>query len=155
MILRAVGRVVNGIHQRPDGGWNDVQSTIEIEERYLPALDGVTEYSHVLVLFWLHRVTDEDRRTLKVHPMGRRDLPRAGVFATRSPHRPNPLGATVCPLISVSGTRIAVTGLDALDGTPVVDIKGYGGCVEPAPRIPRWLKELRGEAHEGGTGTER
>ncbi len=154
MMLHPVGRVINGIHERPADGWGEVRSTIEIEEQYLPGLDGITEYSHVLVIFWLHRATGDDRCTLKVHPMGRRDLPRVGVFATRSPRRPNPVGATVCRLLSVSGASLTVSGLDALDGTPVVDIKGHGGSPGVEARIPRWLEELRGVSGEGSTVTD-
>ncbi len=104
------------------GAWaDDVTSAIEIEERFLPALVGLERYSHIWVLFWADRA-DRDVITSDRH---RQWGEQRGIFASRSPARPNPIGLTVCELISVEDRRVTVRGLEALDGTPIVDIKPF------------------------------
>lgn len=93
---------------------------IELEPHLLPALEGTRAGACVLVLTWLDRA---DRDVLKVHPRGDPTRPLAGVFATRSPHRPNPIGLHRVEVLGIEGTEIRVRGLEALDGTPVLDIK--------------------------------
>jgi tRNA-Thr(GGU) m(6)t(6)A37 methyltransferase TsaA len=85
-----------------------------------PALEGIRPGDHVVVLTWLHRA---DREVLEVHPRRDPDRPRAGVFATRSPDRPNPIGLHGVEVLSVEGARLRVAGLEAVDGTPVLDLK--------------------------------
>jgi len=114
-------------------------------------LDGVNEFSHVFVLFWLHGVSEEQRKTLKVHPRGRRDLPLLGVFATRTMLRPNPVGLTLVELVKVEGNVLTVRGLDAFDGTPVLDIKPFDSwdTVENV-RVPDWWVKLEKEKAQLG-----
>lgn len=101
-----------------DEGAPDALITLEAE--VLPALEGISAGDHVLVLTWLDRA---DRSTLTVHPRGDSTRPLAGVFATRSPHRPNPIGLHLVEVLAIKGSDIEVRDLEALDGTPVVDIK--------------------------------
>ena len=143
--LEPVGRVVNGIASHPVGGWQGIESIIEVGRPYWLALLGLEDFSHVMVLFWFDRTTEDRRNTLVVHPRRRKDLPRVGVFATRSPARPNPLGVTVCRLLHVGEGELRVRGLDAFDGTPVVDLKGYGGEEAEPDRVPDWLMQLWSE----------
>jgi tRNA-Thr(GGU) m(6)t(6)A37 methyltransferase TsaA len=121
-------------------------SEIHIERELTPALEGITGFSHVFVLFWLHQITDNQRKTLKVHPRGRRDLPLVGVFAARTNLRFNPIGLTLCELVSVDGNVLTVRGLDAFDGTPVLDVKPYDSwdCA-PNARMPEWWRKLEAE----------
>ncbi len=100
-------------------------SQIVIHSELAEALEGVDGFSHLIVLFWLHKILDEQRKTLKVHPRGRKDLPLLGIFATRSMLRPNPVGLTLVELVKVEGNVLTVRGLDAFDGTPVLDIKPF------------------------------
>ncbi len=94
----------------------------------VPALDGVGEGDELLVLTWLDRAR---RDVLQVHPRGDTSRPLTGVFATRSPHRPNPLGLHRVTVLEVAGPRLRVSDLEALDGTPVVDLKPVlGGIAE-------------------------
>lgn len=93
---------------------------IHIYPRYWAGLSGLSPGDRILVLFWMDRAC---RGTLLVHPRGDKERPLRGVFATRSPHRPNPIGATVARVLEVRGGAMLVDGLDALDGTPVLDIK--------------------------------
>jgi tRNA-Thr(GGU) m(6)t(6)A37 methyltransferase TsaA len=121
-------------------------SEIVIESKLAPALDGISEFSHVFVLFWLNEISDEERGTPKVHPRGRMDLPLLGVFATRTKFRPNPIGLTLCELVRVDGNVLTVHGLDAYNGTPVLDVKPYDSWdCKPNAKMPEWWKKLEKE----------
>lgn len=95
---------------------------IVVDPRYAAALLGMTPGDDIVVLTYLHRAT---RDVLQVHPRGDPTRPLTGVFATRSPARPNPIGLTMARVLDVRGTQLTVVGLDALHGTPVLDIKRY------------------------------
>jgi tRNA-Thr(GGU) m(6)t(6)A37 methyltransferase TsaA len=96
-----------------------------VHKRLTKALEGLEGFSHVYVLFYMHEIPAEEARALKVHPKGRTDLPLVGVFATRSAYRPNPVGLTLVQLIERKENVLVVKGLDALDGTPVLDVKPF------------------------------
>jgi tRNA (adenine37-N6)-methyltransferase len=100
-------------------------SEIVIDPHYTGILDGIEDFSHLLVLYWAHRVDKEVRLLTRVHPMGRKDLPLVGVFSTCSPARPNPVLVSTVMLLARNGYTLKVEGLDAVDGSPVVDIKPY------------------------------
>jgi tRNA-Thr(GGU) m(6)t(6)A37 methyltransferase TsaA len=124
----------------------NVVSRIVFREEYTDALEGVEEFSHLFVLFWLHEMSDEDRRTMKVRPRGRKDMPLLGIFATRTPHRPNPIGLTRVKLLKIEGNVITVQGLDAYDGTPVLDIKPFDSWDTTEDfKVPKWWKQLEKE----------
>ena len=93
---------------------------IVFEDSVVPALDGLNEGDDVIVLTWLDRA---DREVLSVHPRSDPNRPRQGVFSTRSPDRPNPIGLHRVRIVSIDGTRMLVSNLEAIDGTPVVDVK--------------------------------
>ena len=122
--LKAIGIVRNGIKQRPKQGWEKVVSDIVVNSSLTEALDRLEEFSHIIVLYWLHRAAS-GKVPLKIHPMGKQELPLVGLFATRSPHRPNPIGKATVRLLQRQGNILKVEGLDAIDGTPVIDIKPY------------------------------
>ena len=94
--------------------------TLEIQPEYLDGLDGITAGQTIVVLFWLHK---SDRQTLKVYPRGDRSRGLRGVFSTRSPARPNPIAISELKVLAIHGNRLEVSGLDILDGTPIIDIK--------------------------------
>jgi len=120
-------------------------SQIIIHAEFAEALDGIEEFSHLFVLFWLNQVSRENKR-LKVHPRGRKDLPLLGVFATRTMLRPNPIGLTLVELVKVEGNVLTVRGLDALDGTPVLDIKPFDPWdTAKDAKVPRWWTKLKNE----------
>ena len=124
---------------------------IVIHEELAEALTGVSEFSHVFVLFWLHGITDEQRKTLQVHPRGRRDLPLLGVFATRTMLRPNPVGLTLVELVQVEDNVLTVRGLDAFDGTPVLDIKPFDSWdAAKTFKVPSWWIKLEKEKAQPG-----
>jgi len=124
----------------------NVVSQIVFREELTEALEGVEEFSHLFVLFWLHEMSDEDRRVMKVRPRGRSDMPLLGIFATRTPHRPNPIGITRVKLLNVEGNVVTVQGLDAFDGTPVLDIKPFDSWdTTDDVRVPEWWMKLEKE----------
>ena len=110
----------------------------------LRATDGLLDFSHVEVVFRFHGVSDDQVTTDARHPRNNPDWPKVGIFAQRAKVRPNRIGVTTCPLLGVDGLRLRVRGLDAIDGTPVLDIKPY--LREFAPRgattQPAWATEL-------------
>ena len=126
-------------------------SQVVINDEFAEALNGVNEFSHVFVLFWLHGVSDKQRKILKVHPRGRKDLPLLGVFATRTMFRPNPVGLTLVELIQVEGNVLTVRGLDAFDGTPVLDIKPFDSWDKTSTfKVPGWWIKLEKEKARSG-----
>jgi len=121
----------------------NVISQLIFREELSEALEGIEEFSHLFVLFWLHEMSDEDRRIMKVRPRGRSDMPLLGIFATRTPHRPNPIGLTRVKLLKVEGNVVTVQGLDAFDGTPVLDIKPFDSWdTTDDVRVPEWWMKL-------------
>ncbi len=100
------------------------RSVLEVDDAYKNALYGIHPGDRVQVLYWMHELLADARQTLKVHPRGDGSRPLRGVFALRSPMRPNPIGVSVVKVVQVGDGQVTVTGLDALDGSPLVDIKG-------------------------------
>jgi len=105
---------------------NDKSVHIEMYPEYTDGLLGLDQFSYILVFYWFHENdTTEKRKTLQVHPRGNQMNPLTGVFATRSPRRPNPIGKSICRVLSVDGDKIHIDQIDALNGSPVIDIKPY------------------------------
>ncbi len=118
-------------------------STIILRQELVDAVEGLSEFSHAFILFWMHEITPDERRIVKTHPRGRRDLPFLGVFATRTPQRPNPIGLTLVEIVKVEGHVLTVRNLDAFDGTPVLDIKPFDPWdTTDQARVPAWWKRL-------------
>lgn len=123
--VRPIGVVRNTVFDpRPDG-WEQVRSDLIFRDDLLEALDGIETYSHIIVVFAFHRVPEDVRTTGKLHPRGDANVPERGVLATRSQRRPSGLGVAVVPLLRRRHNILRVQGLDAIDGTPVLDIKPY------------------------------
>ena len=141
-----VGVVHSKIAAPADDVWGSVVSTIELDSsRFSPqSLLGLEEFSHVVILFYFHQVPDDTVVTGSRHPRGRTDWPKAGIFAQRGRNRPNKIGLTTCRLLGVEGTFITVANLDAIDGTPVLDIKPYIAEFGPRGEVrqPAWATEL-------------
>jgi len=96
---------------------------ILVLEEYRPGLQGIQARQKLQILYWMHKLPEQDRRQMLAYPQGDRTKPQRGVFALRSPMRPNPIGVSVVEVTRIDGNRLTVTGLDALDGSPVIDIK--------------------------------
>ena len=146
IVLRPIGVVRSPRTEAGDDGWGSVRSRIELDGARFGAdcLTGLAEFSHVEVVFVFDRVREQDICYGARHPRGRTDWPEAGIFAQRNRNRPNRLGVTVCRLVAVEGIGIEVEGLDAIDGTPVVDIKPYlrAFAARGEVRQSAWADEL-------------
>ena len=125
------------------------EAEIEIFEKYSEGLEGIDDFSHLLVLFYLHKVTKEQRKLLKARPrrlvkfgLTLEELPLLGVFCLDSPHRPNPIGLSVVKLLGRKGRILRVEGLDAFNETPVIDLKPYSPIrkVEKL-KLPKWYED--------------
>ena len=140
--MEPIDYVANGINSPMDYGWAKVESKIVLQEKLAPALSGLEDFSHILVFFWIHQA--EYPTVLQRKPQGRDDMPKVGLFSQRSKHRPNPIGVTVVPLVSISGNELSVRGLDAINGTPVLDIKPYFPHYDSPTeaRLPEWVNRL-------------
>jgi tRNA-Thr(GGU) m(6)t(6)A37 methyltransferase TsaA len=115
---------------------------IEVIEKYRDALLGLDGFSHITVCYWFHENdTPEQRQTLQVHPRKDKQNPLCGVFATHSPLRPNLIAISVCKILSIKDTAIFIEKIDALDGSPVIDIKCFIPCDELRSdiRLPDWV----------------
>lgn len=144
--LRPIGRVVGGRNEAVDDDWDQEIATIELDpsEVDLTATDGLSDFSHVEVVFRFDRVDEDAVCRGARHPRGNPDWPSVGILAQRAKDRPNRIGVTVCRLVAVRPHAVEVSGLDAVDGTPVLDVKPY--MAEFAPRgvirQPEWSTEL-------------
>jgi tRNA-Thr(GGU) m(6)t(6)A37 methyltransferase TsaA len=141
--LRPIGRVRSEVSEPVDAGWGRVHATVELEPAFHGAARGLETFSHALVVTYLH-LDDAEAGTLARRPRGRADLPEVGVLAQRSRHRPNPLGVTAVEILAVTESSISVRGLDAVDGTPVLDVKPYVPAFDrvDAAQAPPWVDEL-------------
>lgn len=124
----------------------ETSKTIRVFREYEPGLKGLEEFSHVVVLYWLDRNdAPEKRRILQVNPRGNKDNPLTGVFACRSPFRPNLIALSTCRILSIKDGCVNVDAIDAFDGTPILDIKPYIPALDAAERIrlPEWVTRSR------------
>lgn len=141
MTLKAIGIVQNEVKQAPGAGykWQKVVSKIVLDNSLTEALDNLDEFSHIIVLYWMHQSTEP--APVKVHPKRRAELSPVGVFASRSPDRPNPVGKATVRLLRRQGNVLTVQELDAIDGTPVIDIKPYipGLDSVDSAKVPSWM----------------
>jgi len=143
MILEPIGTVRSPVTEGVDEGWGTVTSEIVLDEMYAPGLTGLDSFSHVIVVFHMHRSTFHPATHLVRRVQGRSDMPITGIFAQRAKHRPNPIGVTAAELLSVVGNVVTVRGLDAIDGTPVLDLKPYFPQFDRRDaEIPSWVDEL-------------
>jgi tRNA-Thr(GGU) m(6)t(6)A37 methyltransferase TsaA len=139
VVYRPIGVVRNGVRESRPGGWDGVRSDLLVREELVPALDAIEGFSHLIVVCHMDRVPEEAQR-LQVAVGNEDEPPQRGVLATRSQLRPNPIGIAVVKLLERKGNMIRVLGLDALDGTPLLDIKPYlpGYDAVPNAVLPPW-----------------
>jgi tRNA-Thr(GGU) m(6)t(6)A37 methyltransferase TsaA len=139
-----VGIVRSPVTEMVDEGWGKVLSEIHLTGNLAPGLRGLEEFSHIIVVFLMHKSTFNPKTDLVRRPQGRSDMPELGIFTQRAKHRPNPIGITTVKLVSVMENVLTVKGLDAIDGTPVLDIKPYFPAYDRVARpvIPEWVKRL-------------
>jgi len=119
-------------------------SELIINQEYENCLDGIEDFSHIMVLYWSHRTNDKQQHITKVHPAGKREYPLVGVFATRSPVRPNPICVTTVELLERRENVLKVKSLDAVDGSPIIDIKVHSPSYDSPSNVKQadWMEEL-------------
>lgn len=143
--VEPVGFVRGGRVEPDDDGWAVETCTIELDGRFADdALRGLDAFSHVEVVFHFHLVDETDVVAGARRPRGRVDWPEVGIFAQRGRVRPNRIGVSVAEVIGIQGTRLTVRGLDAIDGTPVLDLKPYLRGFAPRGEVaePPWATEI-------------
>ncbi|MFI0151282.1 SAM-dependent methyltransferase [Streptomyces lydicus] len=146
VVLRPVGRVVGGRSEVRDDDWGPVSAVIRLDAAQFgpDALAGLDDFSHLEVVYHFDRVPVEKMETGARHPRGNTDWPLVGIFGQRGKNRPNRLGVSRCRLLRTEGLDVHVQGLDAVDGTPVLDIKPYMAEFGPlgATSQPDWATAL-------------
>jgi tRNA (Thr-GGU) A37 N-methylase len=144
--IEAVGQVRGGRNVAEDDDWGASRARIELDgERFAgEALEGLAEFSHAEVVFLFDRVGEDEIVLGARHPRGRADWPKVGIFAQRGKNRPSRIGVSVCRIVAVEGLAVEVEGLDAIDGTPVLDIKPVmrGFLPRGDVREPEWAREI-------------
>lgn len=142
--VRPIGRVRSPVSEPVDTDWGSVEARIVLEPEYRAGLQGLGDFSHVVVVALLHLAAFDPVRHLVRRPRGLATMPELGIFAQRAKDRPNPLGITVVRLVSVEPDGVTLRGLDAIDGTPILDLKPYFPEFDSAPNavVPAWVAEL-------------
>jgi tRNA (adenine37-N6)-methyltransferase len=147
ILLSPIGQVISSIPEGRDDHWSEMAAEIRLDEsQFGPAsLEGLRDFSHVEVVFYFDQIREEQVEKSMRHPRENPRWPKIGIFAQRGRKRPNRLGATICEIVSVAGLSLHVRGLDAFNGSPVLDIKPV--MVEFIPdrksiRQPQWSREL-------------
>jgi tRNA-Thr(GGU) m(6)t(6)A37 methyltransferase TsaA len=146
IVLRPIGAVRSPVKEVADDCWGGVVANIDLDAtQFGPECTlGLDQYSHVEIVFLLNRIPTKKIETGARNPRGRADWPKMGIFAQRSKDRPNRIGVTICRIESVNGLHIRVYELDAVDGTPVLDVKPYLKGFAPRGEVlePPWAAEL-------------
>ncbi len=139
--LKPIGFVKNNVKEPRFGNFAGEITEIIVDEKFTEALNGIDDYSHVIIVYMMDRVK---KHVITHRPQGNPNVPIVGIFACRCPERPNPIAITTVRLIEHKGNRIKVKGLDILDGTPIIDIKPYWPQYDKVEdgRIPDWVNKL-------------
>jgi len=139
--IHPLGRAKNSIDKPMLPEWQDVITEIVIKEDYGKGLDGIEEYSHIIVVYWMDK---EEKCHLRHRPQGRTDVPFGGIFACRCPQRPNPIAMSTVKLIGRENNILKVKGLDILNNTPILDIKPYWPQYDKVgnAKVPSWVSKL-------------
>lgn len=142
----AIGTVHNSVNEQTDADWGSVVSGIVLDHTFGPGLTGLTDFSHVLIITYLDQASFQHEKHLIRRPQGRQDMPMIGIFSQRAKDRPNPIGVTACEIINIEENTLFVRGLDAVNGTPVLDIKPYYPVYDQKKALtPAWVDVLMRE----------
>ncbi|MGD0483137.1 MAG: tRNA (N6-threonylcarbamoyladenosine(37)-N6)-methyltransferase TrmO [Gemmatimonadales bacterium] len=144
MNVTPIGRVESPVAEQSDRDWGGVVSRVVVEPAYTDGLRGLEDFSHLLVVTWLHEATFDAAHDLVRRPRGLASMPETGIFAQRAKDRPNPIGITAVRIRAVGPGWVEVSGLDAIDGTPVLDLKPYLPQYDRVSdaRVPAWVGTL-------------
>jgi len=142
LAIEPIGRVRNAERDASRQDWRGTRSHIDLRPELEAALLGLGDYSHLIVVGWLHEISAELRGRAQAFPSGDQRLPRQGALALRGGARPNPLSVTICRLRGIEGATLEVEDLDLIDGTPILDVKPYLAYYDAVPKasIPKWAR---------------
>jgi tRNA-Thr(GGU) m(6)t(6)A37 methyltransferase TsaA len=142
--IKAIGYVSSPATEKLDEKWGGVISRIVLSPEYSEGLAGLDAFSHAIIVTWLHEAHYECGKHLQRRPRGLQSMPMVGIFSQRAKDRPNPIGITAVEIIKVGRDYLEVKALDAIDGTPVLDIKPYFPQYDrvESPVIPKWVDIL-------------
>ena len=146
IVMNPIGYVENSVLEKKEDFWGETVSQIRLKEEFSGGLTGLEAFSHALILCYLDRAGYVKERHLCRHPRGREDLPMVGIFSQRVKDRPNKIGVTAVEILSVEDCVVTVKGLDAINGTPVLDIKPYFPDFDKREaQVPEWVDLLMGD----------
>jgi tRNA-Thr(GGU) m(6)t(6)A37 methyltransferase TsaA len=139
-----IGHVASPVAAQSDRDWGSVVSRVVVDPPYAAGLRGLEEFSHLLVVTWLHEAAFDAAHDLVRRPRGLASMPATGIFAQRAKDRPNPIGITAVRIRALGPGWVEVSGLDAIDGTPVLDLKPYVPQYDRVSdaRVPAWMGTL-------------
>ncbi len=143
MNLSPIGYVKSPVAEGVDQNWGNIISEIHLDKELRPGLKGLEAFSHVIIVFFMHKGNMNLETHLVRRPQERQDMPELGIFAQRAKHRPNPIGITTVPIVSIQEGILTVKGLDAINNTPILDIKPYFPIFDKVNgTTPEWVEEL-------------
>lgn len=143
IVMKPIGYVKNNVENRKDVSWGEDVSSIMLNEEYYGGLKGLEEFTHVTIIYYLDKAKFDREKHLQRRPQNREDMPLVGIFSQRGKDRPNQIGKTSVQVVSVSENCLTVKGLDAIDGTPVLDIKPYYPVYDQKnAKVPEWVERL-------------
>ena len=142
--LKPIGFVSSSVTEQTDENWGQITSRILLQPEYIGALSGLGDFSHAIIITYLHQAKYEKEKHLQRRPRGLESMPKVGIFSQRAKDRPNPIGVTAVKIINVEDGYIEVQGLDAINETPVLDIKPYYPQYDKidSPKVPEWVNKL-------------
>ena len=143
IVMKPIGYVHNNVENKKDVAWGQDVSTIHLEEEYYSGLEGLSDFSHAIIIYHLDKAVYDKEKHLQRRPQNRDDMPLVGIFSQRGKDRPNRIGMTSVQIVNVEDTQLTVKGLDAIDGTAVLDIKPYYPVYDRKDAIvPEWVDRL-------------
>jgi tRNA-Thr(GGU) m(6)t(6)A37 methyltransferase TsaA len=144
IVVKPIGFVRSPVKEGSDENWGDIISEVHLDAEFKDGLKGLQAFSHVIVVFHLHKSSFNAAQDLVRRPQGRSDMPMVGIFAQRAKHRPNPLGITAARIVEIKENVLFVQGLDAIDQTPIIDLKPYCPAYDlrDDARVPDWVNVL-------------
>lgn len=142
--FRTVGFVLSPVKETVDEDWGKVVSRIMLNYEYAGGLKGLEDFSHAIIVTYLHKARYIKEKHLQRRPQNREDMPEVGIFAQRVKDHPNPIGVTTVEIVKIGEDYLDVRGLDAVNGTPVMDIKPYYPQYDRIenPKVPEWVNRL-------------
>lgn len=141
--MNPIGCVRNNVQNKKDTSWGKDISEIKLNEEYYTGLKGLDDFSHAIIIYYLDKAEFIRDKHLQRRPQNREDMPMVGIFSQRGKDRPNKIGMTSVQIISVNDESLLIKGLDAIDGTPVLDIKPYYPVYDRKDaNVPQWVGRL-------------